>query len=265
MARIVSPDWVADRLNDATFAVVDPRRPMKYLSGHLPGAINVPMYKAFGADGALLAPDALAEFIGGCGLGDQRAPILYDSPEGQNAAMLAWILEYLGRRDVHVMGAFFEGWKISGREVLYKPVEAPAARFTARPDSSIRATIDELRRGSDHARMVDFRSREEFSGERSMGDDQPGHIPGSINLPWRELGSTAESLLKPREDLRRMLADAGVGSDGPVVAYCRSGPRAALGYLALRELGYEVKLFDGSWAQWSKAGLPAEKSDGQPR
>src|SRR5580704_15363073 len=113
---------------------------MKYLMGHLPAAIDIPTYKAFGTGGRLSATDALSEFIGGAGLGDSSSQILYDSAEGQNAAMLAWILEYLGRTDVHVMDAFFESWKAEGREVLYKPVEAVAQRFTAKVNPTIRAT-----------------------------------------------------------------------------------------------------------------------------
>jgi 3-mercaptopyruvate sulfurtransferase SseA len=42
---------------------------------------------------------------------------------------------------------------------------------------------------------------------------------------------------------------AGSAPTDKVVAYCRSGPRAALGYLALRELGYHMWLFDGSFAE----------------
>jgi 3-mercaptopyruvate sulfurtransferase SseA len=56
-----------------------------------------------------------------------------------------------------------------------------------------------------------------------------------------------------------MMTDAGIGRADRIVTYCRSGPRAALGYLALKELGYEVRLFDGSYAEWSSNGLPAEK------
>src|ERR1019366_2287204 len=111
MAKLVGADWVAARIESKEIVVVDPRRPMKYLSGHLPGAINLPMYQAFGADGKLLAPAALAEFIGGGGVGDSARPVLYDSPEGQNAAMLAWTLEYLGRTDVLVLDCFYEYWK----------------------------------------------------------------------------------------------------------------------------------------------------------
>ena len=122
MAKLVAPAWVAERIGTREITLVDPRRPMKYLLGHLPGAINIPTYKTFGDDGTLLAPEALADLIGGAGLGDATTPVLYDSPEGQNAAMLAWILEYLGRIDVHVMDVFFEQWKAEGREVRYMPV-----------------------------------------------------------------------------------------------------------------------------------------------
>lgn len=256
MAKLAGVEWVAGHLENA--AIVDPRRPMKYLLGHLPGAINIPVYKAFGVDGRLLAPDALAEFIGGAGLGDGVTPVLYDSPEGQNAAMLAWILEYLGRGDVHVMDRFFEAWKAGGREVRYKPVEAAAQRFTPRVEPSIRATLEEVR-AAGGLKLVDFRSREEFTGEKSMGGDPPGHIPGAVNVVWRELGSPPERLLKGTEQIERMLGEAGIERGDRIIAYCRSGPRASLGYLALRELGYEVRLFDGSYAQWSHAGLPAEK------
>ena len=71
------------------------------------------------------------------------------------------------------------------------------------------------------------------------------------NPPERILGSA--------EKLAKLLDDAGIKRADKVVAYCRSGPRASLGYLALKELGYDVRLFDGSYAEWSHNGLPAEK------
>lgn len=258
MVKIVESQWVADRIGKPGFTIVDARRPMKYLMGHLPAAIDIPAYKAFGADGRLSAADTLAEFIGGAGLGDSSSPILYDSPEGQNAAMLAWILEYLGRTDVHVMDGFFESWKADGREVLYKPVEAAAERFTAKVNPTIRATLDEVR-GGRAFKLVDFRSHEEFAGERSMADDAPGHIPGAVNIVWREIANLPEGILKSNDQIERLLMDASIARGDKIVAYCRSGPRAALGYLALRQLGYDVRLFDGSYAEWTKASQPAEK------
>ncbi|MGH7934994.1 MAG: sulfurtransferase [Candidatus Binataceae bacterium] len=257
MAKLVASVSVAERLGTSKVTLIDPRRPMKYLSGHLAGAINVPAYKAFGTDGKLLAPNELSAWIGGAGLGDSVTPVLYDSPEGQNAAMLAWILEYLGRTDVEVMDAFFEQWKAEGREVLYKPVEAPTRHFTVHLNPAIRATLAEVREQS-QLKLVDFRSAEEFTGARDT-DGHPGHIPGAANIVWRDLARPPARLLAPRDQLERMFADASVRPGEKIIAYCRSGPRAALGYLALRELGYDVQLYDGSYAEWASSGLPVEK------
>ena len=258
MTKLVSMDWVVERLGQHELILVDARRPMKYLSGHLPGAINIPAYKAFGPEGRLLGRESLVGMIANAGLGDDSMAVIYDSPEGQNAAMLAWILEYLGHAHVHVLEAFFEAWKASGREVLYKPAAQPRNNFTSRIDPSVRATLDDVLTA--HVfKLVDFRSREEYTGTTTIGEDQAGHIPGAVNIAWRELGGPPEHMLKPLEDLVRITNAAGVHHGDKVVAYCRSGPRAALGYLALKQLGADVRLFDGSFAQWSQAGLTTEK------
>lgn len=258
MAKLVDAAWVAARLDSDEIILVDPRRPMKYLSGHLPGALNLPTYQAFGADGKLLPTAALADSIGKGGVGGSSSPVLYDSPEGQNAAMLAWTLAYLGRTDVLILDCFYEHWKQQGLEVRYKPVPAKPVTFAVRENPAIRASLTQLR---DLAglKLLDLRSPEEFSGERAMGDDTPGHIPGAINLVWRDFASPPERLLASAAKIEQMLTVAGVKRDDRIIAYCRSGPRAALGYLALKELGYDVRLFDGSYAEWSRSGLPAEK------
>jgi thiosulfate/3-mercaptopyruvate sulfurtransferase len=258
LATLVNLESVERGLEQHEITLIDPRRPMKYLSGHLPGALNVPAYKAFGADGQLLKEAQLAAFIGAAGIDNEGALVLYDSPEGQNAAMLAWILEYLGRPDVRVMAAFFEAWKGSGREVLYRPVTATPRTFVPRLAPAGRITAKEARAATG-LRFVDFRSVEEFSGKKSIGDDRPGHIPGAVNIVWRDLTDPPHKFLKPRAELFKMLTDAGLAPGEKIVAYCRSGPRAALGYMALREAGFDARLFDGSWIEWSRRGLPAEK------
>lgn len=257
MIRMVGPQWIAERLGAADFVIVDPRRPMKHLSGHLPGAVNLPAYKAFGDDGRLRDAAALGEWLGAGGVGDGATPVLYDSSQGQNAAMLAWILEYLGAPEVCLLDVFYERWKAEGRDVAYRPVEARARRFTPRPNGRLRATLDEVRANTGD-RLVDFRSREEFIGERDLAG-RPGHIPHAVNLVWRDLNGPEDSLFAARERLEALFTAAGIGRGQKVVAYCHSGPRAALGYLALLRAGYEARLFDGSFAEWARAGMPVEK------
>ena len=55
--------------------------------------------------------------------------------------------------------------------------------------------------------------------------------------------------------LRPLAADS-----GDVVAYCRTGPRASLGFLALSKLGHTPKLYDGSITDWLRHNGPLETS-----
>jgi thiosulfate/3-mercaptopyruvate sulfurtransferase len=256
MTMLVSAEWVAERLDAPPFVLLDPRRPMKYLQGHLKNAVNLPVFRAFDSQGRLLSPPELARWIGAAGLDEHRTPVLYDSPEGQNGAMLAWILEFLGRTDVHLLGVYYERWAAEKRGVFYKPVEATARTFTPHVTPQVRVTIDELRTGTP-VKLIDFRSEDEYTGTRDL-DGKPGHLPGAVNIVWRDLAGASQSLLATPERIEQLVSAVGVNRHDQIVAYCRSGPRASLGYLALRQCGYNVRLYDGSYAEWARSGLPVE-------
>jgi len=251
-------DWVAERLQQPDVLVLDPRLPMRYLQGHLPGAVSVPAPRAFGPDGALLPPDQLAAWLAAAGLRDDLTPIVYDGHDGQRGALLVWVLEYLGRQDVRLLDVFYEAWRAAGRPIVYRAAVPQPAAFTVRLDPTVRADLAAVQR-DDHT-LLDVRSREEYQGAVDF-DPRPGHIPGARHLDWRELaGPAAGSYLASRDQLQRLLADRGVDPGRPVISYCRGGIRAALGYLALQQLGYPVQLFDGSYQAWAAAGLPVEST-----
>ena len=137
MATIVSADWVADHIGRPGHLIIDPRSAMRYLMGHLRGAVSVPFKKLQGPDGRLGPPEQLAAAFGDAGLGDDVVPVLYDHQDGRNAAMAAWVLEYLGREDVHIMDLLYDAWKEQGREVLYRPVPTEVRSFTVKDRKSV--------------------------------------------------------------------------------------------------------------------------------
>ena len=259
MATFVSEDWLEEQLGRPGLAVIDPRSPMRYLQGHLKSAVNLPLRRLTDAQGQLLAVERLADVIGTAGLGDKDTPVLYDGTDGRNAAMLGWLLEYLGRQDVHIMESIFEQWASGQRPLFYRPVATKRKSFTPRINASLRAGLSDVSPGSKAplAQLVDLRSREEYLGDTDI-DNPPGHIPGAVNIIWQELVGRHGNTLSSDEETQRVLDAAGLSRSAPVVAYCRSGPRAAVGYLALRRLGYDVKLYDGSYAEYAKSGLPVE-------
>ena len=154
------------------------------------------------------------------------------------------------------MDLLYDAWKDQGREVLYRPVPTEQKLFSPRLNPSVRATMNDVA-NPDSTRLLDTRSPEEFRGQTEM-DHRPGHIPGAMNLPHSDMAGADGALLIEPDPLRQRLAAAGITPSDPVVAYCRSGVRASLAYLSMQQAGYNVRLYDGSYAEWMDSGNPVE-------
>ena len=98
--------------------------------------------------------------------------------------------------------------------------------------------------------VLDARSPKEYSGDMAPAGMRGGHIPGAVNLDWRET-ITENGRFKTPEELRRLLQKHGVDFDREVVTYCNSGTRSSQLYFVLRLLGHPmVRNYDGSWLDW---------------
>jgi thiosulfate/3-mercaptopyruvate sulfurtransferase len=230
---------------------------MRYLQGHLKHAVNLPTYKAFDAEPKLLPDAQLQQWFGAAGLDDQTTAVIYDSFDGQNGAMLAWLLEYFGHPDVRMLNIFYERWMAEGHEVFYKPVTPVARSFTAHTNSRVRATIGDVCHDP-AVKLIDFRGQDEYTGQVDR-DGKPGHIPGAVNIVWRDLVGPQQEVVASAEKIQQLVSEAGVQHGDVVIGYCRAGLRAAVGYLALQQAGYDLRLYDRSYAEWARSDLPVER------
>ena len=98
----------------------------------------------------------------------------------------------------------------------------------------------------------------------SNGDSYAtSHIKDAIHIPSKDF-LNGEGNLKTDEELAKVLGDAGVSRDDSIVLYGskESSGEAEFAFLVLRHLGQkDVKLLDGSLADWKAAGLPEEVSE----
>lgn len=229
---------------------------MKHLAGHPEGAVSFPMSELFDDVGALRPEAELADRLGAAGIDSDRTLVLYDSPDGQKVAMVSWALTYLGAKDVRVMSEFYERWVDEGRPVFYRQhrPEPVSFEYSRRPE--VRADADGVQANAAWKRL-DVRSLEEYEGT-SEADEVPGRIPGAVHLDWREIPGSDGNLLTSQDALSERLQALGIGPDEPVVSYCRSGPRASLAWLALTRAGRTVRLYDGSYRDWTERNLPVE-------
>jgi alkanesulfonate monooxygenase SsuD/methylene tetrahydromethanopterin reductase-like flavin-dependent oxidoreductase (luciferase family) len=99
------------------------------------------------------------------------------------------------------------------------------------------------------------RAAERYRGEVEPFDPVPGHLPGAASVPFAELAPQGRFL--PRQALRDRLQQA--AEDRELVAYCGSGVTACTLVLAAEVAGMRARLYPGSWSEWSRRGLPAER------
>ncbi len=81
----------------------------------------------------------------------------------------------------------------------------------------------------------------------------PGHIPGSINIPYASLTSKSQHTLLANQQLLALFEEAGINLSQSIITSCGSGVSAAVLALALYQIGVpEVPIYDGSWAEWGR-------------
>jgi len=259
VVQLVEAPWLEDHLSDAAVIVVDPRPPVKYLQGHIENSANVPLWQLFDPGTfSMLPEDRIAALLGANGLDAESAIVLYDGYDGQNAAMMAWVLEYLGHPDVRVLSDLIERWVADGREVFYRPVKKEQRTFRVTPDARIRSTANDILSARD-VKLLDMRTPDEYAG-RAKTAKRGGHIPGAINLPWTEVLGGGKKFLAEKERMEELFSSIGLRRQDRIITYCSYGPRAALGYVALKVLGFsQASVYDGSFNDWAKrADLPVE-------
>jgi len=226
--------------------------PVQYQRFHIPGAVYLP-YSAVvqrGRDGVSrpLPRDVLVRLLGALGVSAASHVVLYDDMGGLQAARLFWELERLGHERVSVLDGGLVAWVRDGRKVSAAPATPRAVTYVPNPGARARDNLaDRAALARPGQVVLDVRSQEEYQGEPK--DPRGGHVPGARFWAWDQAVDVAGGFrLAPAEPLRASLASAGAGGpDAPVVAYCRSGHRAAHTYLVLRALGYQqVRLYAGS-------------------
>jgi thiosulfate/3-mercaptopyruvate sulfurtransferase len=264
-----------------------------YLSGHIPGAIDLDTL-------ALEAPETwnrrspaeLKEALEQHGITADTTVVLYGKfmwPDNEDefpgsaaghigAIRCAMIMMYADVKDVRVLNGGFQSWEDAGYEISTKDhPKVPVAEFGATIPGNPRLIVDvpeakEMLK-SETADLVCVRSWPEYIGEVSGYNyiEKTGRIPGAL---FGNCGSDAyhmenyrnpdHTTREPRE-IAEIWEEVKITPHKHLAFYCGTGWRGSEAFYNAWLMGWpRVSVFDGGWFEWSndpdnpfETGIPA--------
>ncbi|RON51590.1 sulfurtransferase [Pseudomonas frederiksbergensis] len=272
---LISPQALAHRLGDPDLRIVDasvelpaPRFDQDYratsgregwLHHHIPGALHADLLEDLADPQASLSfalprADRLANALARLGIGADSPVVIYDRADGFWAARLWWMLRSVGL-EAQVLDGGFNAWRAAGLPLGQgEEIPLPAAELTLqqRPGFWVdRQGVQAVLAGERPGVLICALSEALFSGAAPSRYTRRGHIPGSLNLPARNL-LDAQGRYLPKEQLEQQLGVELITTQDPLVLYCGGGISAAAVALALTVVGRNtILLYDGSLQEWA--------------
>ncbi len=273
---LVTTEWVAQHMQDPGVRVIESNEDsLLYPSGHIPGSVQVdwaadlndPVRRDY------LAKPGFDALMSRLGITPETTVVFYGDKSNWWACYAFWVFQLFGHGNAKVMDGGRLKWEAEGRPLVREVPKYPPSRYSApeRDDHRIRAFRDEvLRHQAEGKPLIDVRSPQEFSGERTHMPEYPqegvlrgGHIPGAKNVPWARATNPYDGTFRPASELKQIYeGECGLSPNDDVVAYCRIGERSSHTWFVLTYLlGYtRVRNYDGSWTEWGNSvGLPIER------
>jgi len=255
----IVPSAVYDDLNGSkTMAIVSVREPADFHRGHIEGSINIP-WRSITDDASLaLLPAPGTPFVVYCYTGHRAGfaaaslGLLGFGALNMKWGMMNWsddpavVARPIWSESASLQAAtettantISESFGPPALEVSpsQDPVTVTAAAITRwitdtdwTPATTAQAVFDILNDGdpSNDPVIVSVRSAEDYA---------LGHLPGAINIPWKEIGDLDKlSMLDP---------------DADIVVYCYTGHTAGVATTILNTLGYKAKNMKFGMMGWT--------------
>lgn len=262
--RLVTTQWLSAHLGAPGLKIIESDEDVLLFDiGHIPTAqkvdwhlhLNDPVTRDY-IDG-----EQFAELMRSKGIERDDTIVVYGDKSNWWAAYALWVFTLFGHEDVRLLDGGRDAWMSEDRETSFDVPEYPRSEYPVveRDDAAIRAFAPEVLASLGTEPLVDVRSPQEYTGERTHMPDYPeegalrgGHIPTAVSIPWAK-SAAPDGRFRKKAELDEIYAD--LDPSTPTIAYCRIGERSSHTWFVLTHLlGFDhVRNYDGSWTEWGNA------------
>ena len=170
-----------------------------FLSDHLEGALyvdlnndlaEIPKNAKNGGRHPLPSLEKFAEVLQRLGIDENSHVLIYDDKNAANsAARFWWMLKAAGIENVQVLNGGLQMAKAKGLTVNANKVEAKTAEKISLKEWKLpKVDLNFIQKHSEDPDylVIDVREKDRYDGKTEPIDEIAGHIPGAINIPFKE-------------------------------------------------------------------------------
>ncbi len=250
---LISAESLATQLRDPNLVILHVGNQQDYAAGHIPGARLVTLgdISVTGERNLRLEmPDMekLQEALLKLGVSNASKVVIYAATDSVQSATRVWFtFDYVSLKAALLDGGL-AAWKAKSLEISTEAsafATGTALKLMPHPEYIVDADWINAHRSEQGVVLLDARLPEFYTGASAGQMPRAGHIPGAWNLPFPNL-LTANKQFIPKKQLGEHL-----GNGSTIVTYCHIGQQATVLYFAGRLSGKNVKLYDGSFQDWS--------------
>lgn len=271
---VVNTAWLQQHLHDANLVLLHIGDKAEYDAKHIEGARfvtsnDIALMDATGAGNTLQLPpaDDLHDKLQRLGISDNSRVIVYYGKDRVAATTrVIFTLDAAGLGDkTSLLDGGMGAWERAG---LPTTTAAAAQKVGSLKPLAMKSLVVDAEFVQSHVNapkyvVIDARAPGFYDGTQTGGSaaapHKAGHVPGAKNLPYDSV-TDPQFALKSPEDIAKAFENAGAKPGDTIVAYCHIGQQATEVIFAARTLGFDVKLYDGSFEDWSRKNLPTEKT-----
>lgn len=251
---IDAKSFIAELKSNKDLVVIDVQAADVYAKQHIQGAINIPhksLYKKGPIEGQFLDAAELADIFGKKGVSNTAKIIIYDDGSQKYNTRVWWILKHLGATDVTLFHKEASQMEASRIPVTSTPLNLKPSVFEVSMVPEMNIDMASVKALSTNAVLLDSREREEYDGV-DKDKRSKGHLPGAVFMHHKEV-LTSTGAFKTKDEIVAVAAKFGATPDKQIVVYCQTGIKAAVLYVALKEIAEfpDVKLYAGAYAEWA--------------
>lgn len=263
--NLCDAEFVADKIGNSNWVILDGRSAKEYEAGHIPGAVSygkpVVGVLKHPVDGRVKPPEEIAKLLGQIGLDNKKGLIVY----GQKADFHVTVEMapiYVGVKEFCYLDGGYEAWVADGKKVETEIVKPKPAVFKAEKVNrdmyvSTEEMINIVNTRAPKVTIVDVRSEEEYNADVVQGL-RGGRIPGAVNIPHSKNIDPKTGKFLPKEKLAEIYKD--IPEDHKIVFYCHRGCRTGYTYIALDIIGRKnFADYEDGWVVWgNRVDTPIE-------